>query len=100
MTQQLRVTGGRRTTCPNGGSMTGIQGATQLWSTNWDWGDGVIYPKVYMSQNTTINANLYCAGANGRPGMYVYAINRTFPATGDNQTICSDQLKERIGQDQ
>lgn len=73
--------------CPNGGKVTGIQAFTPLWQTNWDWGDDIIYPKVYTSQRTSITANLYCSGANGRPGMYVYSINRSISATGNNQTF-------------
>ncbi|MFI7065083.1 hypothetical protein ACIBL3_29105 [Kribbella sp. NPDC050124] len=58
-----------------------------LWKTNWDKGDAVITPKVHLGQSNTLNANLYCSATRTRRGMYVYATNRTFTPTANNQTF-------------
>ncbi|MEV0283452.1 MULTISPECIES: hypothetical protein [unclassified Kribbella] len=74
--------------CPNGGKVTAIQASNAgLWKTNWDRGDAVITPKVHLGQSNTINANLYCSATRARRGVYVYATNRTFTPTANDQTF-------------
>ncbi|WP_163512235.1 hypothetical protein [Fodinicola acaciae] len=73
--------------CAKGGTVTGIQAFNGgLWSTNWDWGDNIIYPRVYFNQQNTLNANLYCS-TGWFSGYYIYSLNRRFTPTANNQTF-------------
>lgn len=46
--------------CP-GSSVAGVQAdVSGLWSTNWDLGDDIVYAKVRLGANNTLNYNLMC----------------------------------------
>ena len=57
--------------CPGGGSVTGIFAANgALWSNAGDWGDDLIYPRVYLNAGNPISARLYCSRPWYRGGDY------------------------------
>jgi hypothetical protein len=64
--------------------VTGIVAATDYWSTNWDWGDDLVYGKVALGQRNNINATVYC---NKWPGYYRYVFRNDVVPTRNNQTL-------------
>lgn len=70
--------------CESGGKVTGIVAATDYWSTNWDWGDDLVYGKVALGQRNHVNATVYC---NKWPGYYRYVFRDDVVPTRNNQTL-------------
>ncbi|WP_069766815.1 hypothetical protein [Streptomyces sp. LUP30] len=70
--------------CPNA-SVTGIQAYTDFWSTNWDFGDDLVYGKVALGQRNTIIANLFCKRPGG--GFYQAVARTDVVPTRGGQTV-------------
>lgn len=73
--------------CPSGGSVTVIQGHVgNLWSTAWDAGDDLVYPRVNLNQTNTMVANVRCDRALNRGGPYWTPVSWNFHPTRGGQT--------------
>ncbi|MFD0267427.1 hypothetical protein ACFVGY_12640 [Streptomyces sp. NPDC127106] len=70
--------------CPNA-TVTGIQGYTDYWSTNWDWGDDLVYGKVALGQRNTVIGNLFCKRPGG--GYYQAVARYDVVPTRNGQTV-------------
>jgi hypothetical protein len=70
--------------CESGGRVTGIQAATDYWSTTWDAGDDLVYGKVALGRKNKVIATLYC---NKWPGYYRYVARYDVVPTRNNQTL-------------
>lgn len=63
--------------CAAGGNVTAIQASVGgIWSTNWDYGDDIVYGKVRIGANQQLSYNLYCNRGWMRGGYYqAWAVN-------------------------
>jgi hypothetical protein len=59
--------------CPAGGSVVGIYAANgALWSTpaGGDWGDDLVYTRVYLYTSNTVSAQVFCSRPWWKGGNY------------------------------
>jgi hypothetical protein len=77
--------------CPAGGSVVGIYAAVgDTWSTGGggDWGDNIVYPRVWIGRYNTISAQVYCSRPWWRGGGYWgVASQHTFYASFGGQNF-------------
>lgn len=77
--------------CPGGGNVIGIYSASgNLWSTpaTGDWGDDLIYPRVYLYTSNTISAQVFCSRPWWKGGNYWGpAVSASITPTRGGQTF-------------
>lgn len=69
-----------------GGKVIGIQGAVgNTWSTAWDTGDNIVYPRVVLGVDNVFNGAVYCSRAGQR--LPINVVDKHFVPTRSGQKV-------------
>lgn len=71
--------------CPTGNVAAVQASVDNLWSTNWDYGDDIVYGKVRLNSRNTVSYNLMCKLGSRIVGYQPYTVS--IHPTRNRQTV-------------